>query len=178
MGASKQSSSASLADIEDLIHNFLIIMLEHSMRQKDGWKTQVIAAAADGVAAEGLSPQDAKAEAQNAAQLSVALVENAIMILMLVEDHLRLQSKLSCASRMKDVSPSPLSLVAPINNRSSSLPLIGEAMESLGDRRSSIDSRGVPLNYITALLGASVRHHLVLGFNLFLGFGLLKTWPI
>lgn len=25
-------------DIEDLIHNFLTIMLEHSMRQKDGWK--------------------------------------------------------------------------------------------------------------------------------------------
>lgn len=41
MGASKQSSSPSLGDIEDLIHNFLIIMLEHSMRQKDGWKVDV-----------------------------------------------------------------------------------------------------------------------------------------
>lgn len=38
MGASKNSNSTSLGDIEDLIHNFLIIMLEHSMRQKDGWK--------------------------------------------------------------------------------------------------------------------------------------------
>ncbi|KAK3194967.1 hypothetical protein Dsin_026277 [Dipteronia sinensis] len=208
MGASKQCSSASLADIEDLIHNFLIIMLEHSMRQKDGWKdieatihcaewlsivggsstgdqrirreeslpifkrrllgglldfsarelqaqTQVIAAAAAGVAAEGLSPQDAKAEAQNAAQLSVALVENAIVILMLVEDHLRLQSKLSCASRMKDVSPSPLSLVAPVNNRSSLLPSIGESMESLGDRRSSIDSGGVPLDVLASMADAN-----------------------
>ncbi|KAL5792543.1 hypothetical protein ACOSP7_001137 [Xanthoceras sorbifolium] len=208
MGASKQSSSASLADIEDLIHNFLIIMLEHSMRQKDGWKdieaaihcaewlsivggsstgdqrtrreeslpifkrrllgglldfsarelqaqTQVIAAAAAGVAAGGLSPQDAKAEAQNAAQLSVALVENAIVILMLVEDHLRLQSKLSCASHMKDASPSPLSLVAPLNNRLSSSASIGGESESLGDRRSSIDSGGVPLDVLASMADAN-----------------------
>ena len=38
MDARKQSNSASFGDIEDLIHNFLIIILEHSMRQKDGWK--------------------------------------------------------------------------------------------------------------------------------------------
>nr|XP_028964867.1 BEACH domain-containing protein C2-like isoform X3 [Malus domestica] len=38
MGASKHSNSASSGDVEDLIHNFLCIMLEHSMRQKDGWK--------------------------------------------------------------------------------------------------------------------------------------------
>ncbi|KAF6160294.1 hypothetical protein GIB67_019063 [Kingdonia uniflora] len=37
-GSCKYSNGASIADIEDLIHNFLIIMLEHSMRQKDGWK--------------------------------------------------------------------------------------------------------------------------------------------
>lgn len=122
LGATKNSNGASLGDIEDLVHNFLIIMLEHSMRQKDGWKdieatircaewlsiiggsstgdqrvrreeslpvfkrrlfgalldfaarelqvqTQVIAAAAAGVAAEGLPPKDAKVEADNAAQL-------------------------------------------------------------------------------------------------------------
>lgn len=173
MDASKSSDSVSLGDIEDLIHSFLIIMLEHSMRQKDGWKdieatihcaewlsivggsstgdqrirreeslpifkrrllgalldfaarelqvqTEVIAAAAAGVAAEGLSPKDAKAEAENAAQLSVALVENAIVILMLVEDHLRLQSKESCASRAPDASKSPLSLASPNTNSSSS----------------------------------------------------------
>lgn len=38
LGASKSFNSTGLGDIEDLIHNFLIIMLEHSMRQKDGWK--------------------------------------------------------------------------------------------------------------------------------------------
>ncbi|GAY42030.1 hypothetical protein CUMW_063800 [Citrus unshiu] len=207
MGASKQSSSPSLGDIEDLIHNFLIIMLEHSMRQKDGWKdieatihcaewlsivggsstgeqrtrreeslplfkrrllgglldfatrelqvqTQVIAAAAAGVAAEGLPPKDAKAEARNAAQLSVALVENAIVILMLVEDHLRLQSKLSCASRKKDASPSPLSLVSPLNNHSSLSASIGaESLDSLGDRRS--DSSGLPLDVLASMADAN-----------------------
>lgn len=38
MDAGKSPTSPSLGDIEDLIHNFLIIILEHSMRQKDGWK--------------------------------------------------------------------------------------------------------------------------------------------
>lgn len=111
-------------------------------------QTQVIAAAAAGVAAEGLSPRDAKAEARNAAQLSVALVENAIVILMLVEDHLRLQSKLSCASSKKDASPSPLSVVAPPNNRSSSsISIAGESLESLGDRKSlSSEPGGLPLD--------------------------------
>lgn len=38
MGSSKDFNGVSIGEIEDLIHNFLIIMLEHSMRQKDGWK--------------------------------------------------------------------------------------------------------------------------------------------
>ncbi|KAG4132604.1 hypothetical protein ERO13_D08G042866v2 [Gossypium hirsutum] len=38
MDERKQSNSVSFGDIEDLIHNFLIIILEHSMRQKDGWQ--------------------------------------------------------------------------------------------------------------------------------------------
>jgi len=41
-GAVKGLSSSSLGDVEDLIHNFLIIMLEHSMRQKDGWKVAFV----------------------------------------------------------------------------------------------------------------------------------------
>ncbi|XP_012083537.1 BEACH domain-containing protein C2 isoform X2 [Jatropha curcas] len=208
MGALKNSNTASLGDIEDLVHNFLIIMLEHSMRQKDGWKdieatihcaewlsivggsstgdqrvrreeslpifkrrllgglldfaarelqvqTQVIAAAAAGVAAEGLSPRESKAEAENAAQLSVALVENAIVILMLVEDHLRLQSKLSCASHVVDASPSPLSLVSNLNNRSNSLTSTGRnSLESLGDRRSS-ESGGLPLDVLASMADAN-----------------------
>ncbi|WCJ22828.1 BEACH domain-containing protein C2 [Euphorbia peplus] len=206
-GAMKNSNAESGGDIEDLVYNFLIIMLEHSMRQKDGWQdieatihcaewlsivggsstgdqrvrreeslpifkrrllgalldfaarelqvqTQVIAAAAAGVAAEGLSAKDAKVEAEFAAQLSVALVENAIVILMLVEDHLRLQSKLSCAN-LVDNSPSPLTLVSAINNRTAQRPSIGrESFESVGDRKSS-DSGGVPLDVLASMADAN-----------------------
>lgn len=38
MATNKDSTSSNFGDVEDLIHNFLIIILEHSMRQKDGWK--------------------------------------------------------------------------------------------------------------------------------------------
>lgn len=106
-------------------------------------QTQVIAAASAGVAAGGLSPQDAKLEAENAAQLSVALVENAIVILMLVEDHLRLQSKLYTTTRFPAVSPSPLSKVLPMQYNSSTV-VGGEPLEA--DRKSSTDSGGVPLD--------------------------------
>lgn len=41
-GGSRNTNSSSLRDVEDFIHNFLIIMLEHSMRQKDGWKVDVL----------------------------------------------------------------------------------------------------------------------------------------
>ncbi|KAJ7951024.1 BEACH domain-containing protein C2 [Quillaja saponaria] len=204
-GPSKHCNSTSLGDIEDLIHNFLIIMLEHSMCQKDGWKdieatihcaewlsivggsstgyqrtrceeslpifkrrllgglldfsarellvqTQVIAAAAAGVAAGGLSPKEARAEAENASQLSVALVENAIVILMLVEDHLRLQSKQSSASRSAGGSASPLSLVSPLNNRSNALLTIGESSESNSERTSlTNDSGGLPLDVLASM---------------------------
>lgn len=40
-GGSKNVNLSSLKDVEDFIHNFLIIILEHSMRQKDGWKVNV-----------------------------------------------------------------------------------------------------------------------------------------
>ncbi|VFQ75698.1 unnamed protein product [Cuscuta campestris] len=170
-GAGRSADSSSLRDVDDAIHNFLIINLEHSMRQKDGWQdieatvhcaewlsmvgssstgdqrirreeslpifkrrllgglldfaarelqvqSQAIATAAAGVAAEGLSPRGAKIGAENAAQLSVILVENAIVILMLVEDHLRLQSKIYSASRFPAVSVSPLSIVMPVGDQS------------------------------------------------------------
>ncbi|XP_061347009.1 BEACH domain-containing protein C2-like [Gastrolobium bilobum] len=209
MGPSKSSDLTSQGDIEDVIHNFLIFMLEQSMRQKDGWKdieatihcvewlsivggsstgqqrirreeslpifkrrllgglidfaarelqvqTQNIAVAAAGVAAEGLSPNDAMAEAENAAHLSVALVENAIVILMLVEDHLRLQSKQSSFLRAADVSPSPLSLFYPIPNNSTSLPAIGESTDVMGDRTSSSsNSEGVSLDVLSSMADAN-----------------------
>lgn len=105
-------------------------------------QTEVIAVAAAGVAAEGLSPNAAKAEAENAAHLSVALVENAIVILMLVEDHLRLQSKQSSSLRLADGSPSPLSLLYPMNNNSTSMSTIRESTEVMGDRSSSSSNSG------------------------------------
>ena len=42
MASNKDSTSSNFSDIEDLIHNFLIIILEHSMRQKDGWKVNFL----------------------------------------------------------------------------------------------------------------------------------------
>ncbi|XP_010523698.1 PREDICTED: BEACH domain-containing protein C2 isoform X2 [Tarenaya hassleriana] len=207
--AGKQSASVGSAELEDLVHNFLIIMLEHSMRRKDGWKdieatihcaewlsivggsstgeqrirreeslpifkrrllgglldfaagelqaqTQFIAIAAAGVAAEGLAPMAAKAGAENAAQLSVFLVENAVVILMLVEDHLRLQSKQACASHKIDASPSPLSLVFPLSNPINTLALIGESSEVSSSRAShSSDSGGVPLDVLASMADAS-----------------------
>lgn len=112
-------------------------------------QTQVIAAAAAGVAAEGLSPKEAKAEADSAAQLSVALVENAIVILMLVEDHLRLQSKLklSSISSNMDGSASPLQYVSPMGNNHSPSSVAGESLDAVGDSRSlSSDSGGLSLD--------------------------------
>ncbi|CAH2051768.1 unnamed protein product [Thlaspi arvense] len=207
--AEKQSASPSSAEVEDLIQNFLIIMLQHSMRQKDGWKdieatihcaewlsivggsstgekrirreeslpifkrnllgglldfaarelqaqTQVIASASAGLAAESLAPKDAKAGVENAAQLSVFLVENTIVILMLVEDHLRLQSKHNCAASAVDVSPSPLSLVYPIYNRSGTLTTVGESTEVSSSRASvSSDSGGVHLDILSSMADAS-----------------------
>ncbi|XP_010277463.1 PREDICTED: BEACH domain-containing protein C2 isoform X2 [Nelumbo nucifera] len=210
IGSSKFSNGASIGEIEDLIHNFLIIILEHSMRQKDGWKdieatihcaewlsmiggssvgdqrirreeslpifkrrllgslldfaarelqvqTQVIAAAAAGVAAEGLSPNDAKAEAENAAQLSVALAENAIVILMLVEDHLRLQSQLFNASHSTGCPHSPTSITSPVGSQSNSLSRTpGESLETLGTCKSlSSDSGGLPLDVLASMADAN-----------------------
>lgn len=109
-------------------------------------QTQVIAAASASFAAESLTPKDAKAGVENAAQLSVFLVENTTVILMLVEDHLRLQSKQNCAASAVDVSPSPLSLVYPLNNRSRTLPTVAESEVSSSRASVSSDSGGVHLD--------------------------------
>ncbi|CAA0830770.1 WD-40 repeat family protein / beige-related [Striga hermonthica] len=114
-------------------------------------KTQVIAAAAAGVAAEGLRPMDAKIEAENAAQLSVALVENAIVILMLVEDHLRLQSKLYSSSRLPTTSASPLSTMLPVGGRTSNT-VRGETSSRTS---SSSESGGLSLNVLASMADAN-----------------------
>ncbi|KAJ4955418.1 hypothetical protein NE237_012201 [Protea cynaroides] len=210
MGSTQCSNSASLGDIEDIVHNFLIIMLEHSMRQKNGWKDieatihcaewlsmvggsstrdhrirreeslpifkrrllgglldfaagelraqiQVIAAAAAGVAAEGLSPKDAKAEAESAAQLSVALAENAIVILMLVEDHFRLQSQLFISSRSVDAPGSPSSSALTIGSHPNALAsTTGESSEAQSSRSSlSSESGGLSLDVLASMADAN-----------------------
>ncbi|KAJ3680517.1 hypothetical protein LUZ60_016795 [Juncus effusus] len=200
MGDSKESNGVSINEIEDLIHNFLIIILEHSMRQKDGWKdveaaihcaewlsmvggsstgdlrlrreeslpifkrrllgglldfaarelqfqTQAIAAAAAGVAAEGLSPLESKLEAEQAAHLSVALAENAIVILMLVEDHLRLQGQLCCIPHSAGGTPRSNG-----SSRSNSLSRTGS--ESLRSS-SSTDPGGLPLDVLASMADAN-----------------------
>ena len=101
-------------------------------------QTQIITAAAAGVAAEGLSPQEAKAEAEIAALLLVALAENAIMILMLVEDHLRLQGQLFAPSHTVDGPASPALLTSSVVSSSNSLGKnAGESSDILSSRRSS-----------------------------------------
>ncbi|KAK1289926.1 hypothetical protein QJS10_CPB18g01551 [Acorus calamus] len=210
MGSSKLSNGVGIGDIEDLIHNFLIIILEHSMRQKDGWKdveatihcaewlsmvggssvgdqrirreeslpvfkrrllgdlldfaarelqqTQVIAAAAAGVAAEGLSPEHAKAEAENAAQLSVALAENAVVILMIVEDHLRLQSQLYSASHSLGDTESPSNVTLSSVSRSNSIgTTTKETSEAVGLKQLSLsgDSGGLSLDVLASMADAN-----------------------
>ncbi|KAG8083110.1 hypothetical protein GUJ93_ZPchr0014g46682 [Zizania palustris] len=207
MDAKINVDGISIGDIEDLIHNFLIIMLEHSMRQKDGWKdveatihcaewlsmvggsstggqrirreeslpilkrrllgalldfsarelqvqTEVIAAAAAGVAAEGLSPEEAKTQVENAAHLSVALAENAIVILMLVEDHLRSQGQHFCMSNsLGSVVPSA-SMVSSAASQSNSLSRSrNETMDAGISGRSSLssDAGGLPLDVLTSM---------------------------
>lgn len=121
-------------------------------------QTQIIAAAAAGVAAEGLSPQDAKAEAESAAQLSVALAENSIVILMLVEDHLRLQSQLFGASLSVDGSASAASFTSSACSRSNSLSRsFGESSETLISRRSSLSSEagGLSLDVLASMADAN-----------------------
>lgn len=110
-------------------------------------QTQVIASTAAGVAAEGLSPVDSKAEAENAVQLSVALVENAIVVLMLVEDHLRLQSKLYSSSRLSDSSATPGVRANSEGSAVSRASFNKESLEAASSQRSSSrDSGGLPID--------------------------------
>lgn len=198
MGSSKCQSGVSITEVEDIIHKFLVKMLEPSMYQKDGWKdieatihcvewlsvvagsgtgdqrcrreesvavfkrrflgtlldfatrelqvqTQVIAAAtAAGGTSDNVSSQDAKVEAESASRLYEILSENAIVILMLVEDHLRLQGQLVTASHSVDYPASPISLASFNSSRSNSISRgIGETSETLGSQSSGDHSHDV-----------------------------------
>lgn len=213
IGINKVQNAIGIGEIEDLVHNFLIIMLEHSMRQKDGWKdieatihcaewlamiggsstgeqrirreeslpifkrrllgglvdfaarelqvqTQVIAAAAAGVAAGGLSPQAAKAEAESATYLSMALAENAIVVLMLVEDHLRFQCQIFNTMLSVNGPDSPVSTAFSSGGNSLSFGKPGaEAGDNPGYRRfsssSSNDSGGLSLEVLASMADAN-----------------------
>ncbi|WVZ74317.1 hypothetical protein U9M48_022515 [Paspalum notatum var. saurae] len=207
MGDNKDSDSISISAVEDLIHNFLVVMFEHSVRQKDGWKdveatihcaewlsmvggsstgdqrirreealpifkrrllgsllefsaqelqvqqTEGIAAAAAGVAAEGLVPKETKVQAEKAANLSVALAENAIVLLMLVEDHLRSRSQQFFMSCLVDSAASPASMASSAVSRSNSLSRTGsEHLEGGGSRQSlSSDAGGLPVDVLASM---------------------------
>ncbi|RWW18083.1 hypothetical protein GW17_00017947 [Ensete ventricosum] len=112
--------------------------------------------AAAGVAAEGLSPLEAKAEAENAAYLSVALAENAIVILMLVEDHLRFQAQLFVSSRAADSIGSPASLTSSTISRTNSIGRGGsEPVDNIPSKRSSLSSdAGAIMERLTAAAAA------------------------
>jgi hypothetical protein len=115
-------------------------------------QTEVIAAAAAGVAAEGLSPDEAKVQAENAAHLSVALAENAIVILMLVEDHLRSQGQHFCTSRVLSSVLSSASMASSAPSRTTSLDRTGSEHVDAGlSRRSSLssDAGGLPVDVRT-----------------------------
>jgi hypothetical protein len=42
MGDNEDSDGRSMSEVEDLIHSFLVIILKHSMQQKDGWMVRFI----------------------------------------------------------------------------------------------------------------------------------------
>ena len=125
-------------------------------------QTEVIAAAAAGVAAEGLSPEEAKIQAENAAHLSVALAENAIVSLMLVEDHLRSQGQHFCTSLTGDSIVSSASMASLATSRSNSLGTAGKEPAAGASRRSSLssDAGGLPLDVCNTpwLYVITVRH--------------------
>lgn len=91
----------------------------------------------------------------------MALVENAIVILMLVEDHLRLQSRLYSSSRIPSGSSSSLSNVQPQGSNSNVAVVGGQSVEAMGDHKalSGGDSGGLSLD-VRMLLSRSCTYNL------------------
>lgn len=111
-------------------------------------QTEGIAAAAAGVAAEGLAPKETKVQVEKSANLSVVLAENAIVLMMLVEDHLRSRSQQFFMSCLVDSAASPASMASSAASRSNSLSRTGsEHLEAGGSRQSlSSDAGGLPVD--------------------------------
>ena len=70
-------------------------------------------------------PKETKVQAEKAANLSVVLAENAIVLLMLVEDHLRSRSQQFFMSCLVDSAASPASMASSAVSRSNSLSRTG-----------------------------------------------------
>lgn len=103
-------------------------------------QTQDTATATGGSTAEGFSPQISKLKSDSDSRLSI-LAENAIVVMMLVEDHLRLQSKLFSSSHSVDCSGFPVSSTSFTCSHSNSLARdMGESSEILDSRRSTLSS--------------------------------------
>ncbi|XP_062222527.1 BEACH domain-containing protein C2-like isoform X2 [Phragmites australis] len=206
MGDNKDSDGVSRYEVEDLIHNFVATVLEHSIRQKDGWKdveatihcaewlsmvggsstgdqrirreeslpifkrrllgtlldfctqelqvqqTEGIAAATAGVAEEGLMPKETKIQVEKPANLSVALAENAIVLLMFIEDHLRSRSQQFFMSCSVDSAVSPASIASSAASRSNSLSRTGSERLEAGSSRQSLssDAGGLPVDVLAS----------------------------
>lgn len=94
-----------------------------------------MAAAAAGVAAGGLSPRTAKVEAEAVASLSMSLAENALVLLMLVEDHLRLETQAYQLTLLTRSGAPGLSSSATFMRRS-----VDGSFEIVGSRRFALSS--------------------------------------
>uniref|UniRef100_A0A453P874 BEACH-type PH domain-containing protein n=1 Tax=Aegilops tauschii subsp. strangulata TaxID=200361 RepID=A0A453P874_AEGTS len=206
MGDNKDSDGVSIYELEDVIHKFLLIMLEHSMWQKDGWKdveatihcaewlsmaggfsmgdqrirreealpifkrrllgslldfsaqelrvqqSEGITAAASDVEVETREP---KIQAEKAADLLVVLAENAVVLMMLVEDHLRSRSQQFFTSCLIDSALSPLSMASSAASRSLSR-TGSEPLEAGGSRQSlSSDAGGLPVDVLASMSGTN-----------------------
>uniref|UniRef100_J3LFJ9 BEACH domain-containing protein C2 n=1 Tax=Oryza brachyantha TaxID=4533 RepID=J3LFJ9_ORYBR len=112
-------------------------------------QTEGITAAAAGVAVEGMMSKETKIQSEKVTHLSVALAENAIVLLMLVEDHLRSRSQHYFSSCSIDSAASPAS-VASLSRTGS------EPLDAGGSRQSlSSDAGGLPVDVLASMADTS-----------------------
>lgn len=109
-------------------------------------------------------PKETKIQADKATHLSLALAENAIVLLMLVEDHLRSRSQHYFLSCSIDSAASPASGASSAATRSNSLSRTGsEPLDAGGSRQSlSSDAGGLPVDVCI-----SRRPYIIILFALF-----------
>jgi hypothetical protein len=95
-----------------------------------------------------MMPKETKLQAEKAANLSAALAENAIVLLMFVEDHLRSRSQQFFMSCSVDNAASPASMTSSVGSRSNPLSRTGsEHLDAGGSRQSlSSDAGGLPID--------------------------------